>query len=205
MNIELWFDFSCPFCYIGLTKLNRAIEKTNRKDINLIYRAFQLDPDLKDKDESYIEKIQKSYAMNEEERKAVFKNIENMGVEVGINFDFESIKDVNTNLAHRGMKFAINNNLQKEYAKKVYSYYFQEGKNINKEEELVNIAKSLGLDENEFVKFINSDEAVALVEEDKEKARRNAISLVPTFIINEEKRQEGSLEIEKWVEVFNIY
>ena len=44
MQIEIWSDFACPFCYIGKTRLEKAIKKTGSKDINLIYKAYQLDP-----------------------------------------------------------------------------------------------------------------------------------------------------------------
>ena len=45
MNLTIWSDFACPYCYIGETRLQRAIEELGLKyDVEIDFRAFELDP-----------------------------------------------------------------------------------------------------------------------------------------------------------------
>jgi len=46
LRIDIWADYVCPFCYIGSTRLMKALEETGLKDeAKIVYRSFQLDPD----------------------------------------------------------------------------------------------------------------------------------------------------------------
>ena len=45
INLTIWSDFACPYCYIGETRLQRAIEELGLKDdVKVDFRAFELDP-----------------------------------------------------------------------------------------------------------------------------------------------------------------
>ncbi|HAT91732.1 MAG TPA: disulfide bond formation protein DsbA, partial [Sphingobacterium sp.] len=46
MKIEIWSDIICPFCYIGLTKLELALqESTSKPSAKIIWKSYQLNPD----------------------------------------------------------------------------------------------------------------------------------------------------------------
>lgn len=46
MKIEVWSDFSCPFCYIGKRRLEKALEAfEHREEVQVVYRSFELDPE----------------------------------------------------------------------------------------------------------------------------------------------------------------
>ena len=42
MKITYWSDFACPYCYIGNTRLHRALEDLNI-DADIKMKAFELD------------------------------------------------------------------------------------------------------------------------------------------------------------------
>ena len=45
MTLTIWSDFACPYCYIGETRLEQAIEQLGLKDDVVIdYKAFDIDP-----------------------------------------------------------------------------------------------------------------------------------------------------------------
>ena len=52
MQIEVWSDIMCPFCFIGSYQLDLAIEEykvrhnKNNEEINIEWRSFLLQPDL---------------------------------------------------------------------------------------------------------------------------------------------------------------
>lgn len=49
MNIEVWSDIGCPFCYIADTRLKKAIAALHAEDIfTVVMRSFELNPDVKE-------------------------------------------------------------------------------------------------------------------------------------------------------------
>lgn len=47
MKIEIWSDIICPFCYIGLTKLEMALQESeNQVPAEISWKSYQLNPDF---------------------------------------------------------------------------------------------------------------------------------------------------------------
>ena len=45
ITLTIWSDFACPYCYIGETRLQNAIEQLGlQDDVTVDFRAFELDP-----------------------------------------------------------------------------------------------------------------------------------------------------------------
>ena len=48
MQITIWSDFICPFCYIGATHLEKALGNFEYADeVEIEYKSYQLDPNAK--------------------------------------------------------------------------------------------------------------------------------------------------------------
>ncbi|GHP00340.1 hypothetical protein KSF_103870 [Reticulibacter mediterranei] len=46
MNVEIWADIACPWCYIGKRRFEAALaEFEHRGQVNVTWRSYQLDPD----------------------------------------------------------------------------------------------------------------------------------------------------------------
>lgn len=47
MEIQYWADIACPYCYMGITQLQRALKELKIADQTpLKFMSFQLDPTL---------------------------------------------------------------------------------------------------------------------------------------------------------------
>ena len=45
MDVEIWSDIACPWCYIGKRRFEAALaEFEHRDDVRVIWRSFELDP-----------------------------------------------------------------------------------------------------------------------------------------------------------------
>ena len=45
MNVEIWSDIACPWCYVGKRRLEAALaEFEHRDDVTVTWRSFELDP-----------------------------------------------------------------------------------------------------------------------------------------------------------------
>tara|TARA_A100001015_G_scaffold313866_1_gene422055 strand:+ start:1163 stop:1774 length:612 start_codon:yes stop_codon:yes gene_type:complete len=76
---------------------------------------------------------------------------------------FPDVFPVNSVKAMRGCLFAKKQNQLIEFAKNIFQAYWSEGKDISQEDLLIDIAKNLNLDTEEFKKFIESQEAKDLL------------------------------------------
>ena len=46
MQVEIWSDVFCPFCYIGKRNFERALEQFPHRDqVTITWKSFQLQPD----------------------------------------------------------------------------------------------------------------------------------------------------------------
>lgn len=64
MKVEIWSDIACPFCYIGKTKFQMALDQFAHSDeVNVNYRAFQIDPTAKETNKmgEMTERLMKAY------------------------------------------------------------------------------------------------------------------------------------------------
>ena len=45
MDVEIWSDIACPWCYIGKRRFEAALAQFEHKDdVRVTWRSFELDP-----------------------------------------------------------------------------------------------------------------------------------------------------------------
>ena len=58
MKVEIWSDVVCPFCYIGKTKFETALNQfSERSNIEIEWKSYQLMPDLTTQLDKNIDQI----------------------------------------------------------------------------------------------------------------------------------------------------
>ena len=108
ITLTIWSDFACPYCYIGETRLQNAIDELGLKDdVQVDFRAFELDPTAsKEVVSSTPERFAKKYRLSLEGAKEQIEQISQLGRELGIDFNYATTQYSNTRDAHRLMKLA---------------------------------------------------------------------------------------------------
>lgn len=204
MKIEIWADYACPFCYIGKTTLENALEKTGLKDVEIVYKAFQLDPSApKESEENTIEHLAKKYHVPYQEAEAMVKNVVIHGKNVGLDLRFDLVKQTNTFDAHRLTKLAKTMNLEGALNKKLYEAYFNKGYNLAQTEDLLKIANEINMDIDRVNESLNSNEFEVEVNRDIEEANRKAIHAVPYFLIDGKVSIKGAQPLERFIQILN--
>ncbi len=66
MNVEIWSDVVCPWCYIGKRRFETAlVDFAHRDDVEVVWRSFQLDPNAAPTSEGDpIERLAAKYGMS---------------------------------------------------------------------------------------------------------------------------------------------
>ena len=82
----------------------------------------------------------------------------------------------------------------------LFEAQFLDGKNIDDEETLIQLAKSIGITEDEAKNALQSDELGYLVKQDMQIASQLGINAVPFFVINDKYGISGAQQPELFLE-----
>jgi len=202
INIKVISDTICPWCYIGKKQLEKAINKIDNIEFDISYKPFQLDPTMPTDGVDRKRYIDRKFG--EDTAKEVGNKIKEAGKLVGIEFNYENItKTPNTLNSHRILKWAEKENKQDEALELLFYSYFTEGRDIGNNEELVKIAKKLGLNPKKIEKNLVSDIDIKEIELEEWSYRDLGIAGVPTYILEDNMIITGSQSSETFVNVFN--
>ena len=202
INIKVISDTICPWCYIGKKQLEKAINKIDNIEFDISYKPFQLDPTMPTDGVDRKRYIDRKFG--EDTAKEVGNKIREAGKLVGIEFNYENIiKTPNTLNSHRILKWAEKESKQEEALELLFYSYFTEGIDIGNNEELVKIAKKLGLNPKKIEKNLVSDIDIKEIELEEWSYRDLGIAGVPTYILEDNMIITGSQSSETFVNVFN--
>ncbi len=197
MDIDIFSDTICPWCFIGKRRLERALAERPQQDLTIHWRAFQLNPDMPagGMDRSQYLELKFGGASNAE---AIYDQVRAAGETEGIDFAFERMKrtpntiDSHRLIRHARQKAQQGQGHQDAVVQALFDAYFLRAEDIGDPEVLVAAAAAAGLDGEEARTFLAGDaEAEAVRAEDKG-ARQAGISGVPCFIFNGQHALAGA-------------
>lgn len=205
MKIEIWSDIACPYCYIGKKKLEKALDKFPYKDnVELVWHSYELDPALPKKalDISIYSYFAKKYGMSEAEARETQGKVAAIAREVGLNYDFDNLIVANTSDALRLVKLAKEYSLATEAEETLFDAYFVRGKNISDKQTLIELGEGIGLKKENIMTMLDSDKYLDEIKEDIAYSEDQLnLEYIPFYVFNNKQRVEGSIAIEKYLEV----
>ena len=202
MKINIWSDVRCPFCFVGKKKFEKALEKfPHSEKLEITWHSFQLDPQLVTQpDVNPYEYFAKAKGITIERAKAMHEGAAMAGKEAGIDFNFDDSKVANSYKAHLLIQLSKTKNLANEMEEALFEAQFLDGKNIDDEETLIQLSKSVGITEDEAKNALQSDELGYLVKQDMQLAAQLGINAVPFFVINDKYGISGAQQPELFLE-----
>jgi predicted DsbA family dithiol-disulfide isomerase len=198
MKIEIWSDIACPFCYLGLTKLQKAIENLNLNDeVEIELRTFLLNPGLKtDLSKSITQYLQEHKQIPMDQIAAMNARIVQQGQEFGIDFQMDKIVLANTIKAHLLLHEAHEQGLQWACKMRLLKAYFSEGQNIDNLEVLQNLAQEAGLKTAHLDLANLGGKHSRAFTQDLQEAQDLGLRGVPYFIFDRKVAIHGAREVE---------
>jgi predicted DsbA family dithiol-disulfide isomerase len=152
------------------------------------WRAFQLDPRIPRDGVDHREYLTAKFGSSAQ-YDAATERVREEGAKEGIAFRFDLIaKSPNTQNAHRLIRWAAQDGLAQQAAlvARLFSDYFERGRDIGSIDVLVLAASSVGMDADLVRDLLDSERDVDLIREEVAGASRAGINSVPCFVI--EKR-----------------
>ncbi len=196
MTVEIWSDVMCPFCYIGKRKFEAAlVEFPNRDNIQLVWKSFQLAPEMKtDTTKSIHEYLSEHKGFSLQEAKQMNDHVTQLASEVGLIYNFDKSIVANSFNAHRFTHFAKQNGKQNEAEEKLFQAYFTEGKNIDNYSTLIQLGAEIGLDTTALKTVLESEMYADEVKQDVYEAKQVGVRGVPFFVFNRKYAVSGAQE-----------
>jgi predicted DsbA family dithiol-disulfide isomerase len=123
-------------------------------------------------------------------------HVESMAKEVGLDMKLRTSYVMNTFHAHRVLHFAKSIGKGSELKEALLKAHFTDNLNLNEEENLVRVAVSVGLNEEDVLRVLQSNEFEEAVNEDAYTAQQFGARGVPYFVFNRESAVSGAQPIE---------
>jgi len=186
MQVEIWSDVVCPWCYLGKRYFEQALERfPHRDEVEVIYRSFELDPSAPPGVTTpTAETLASKYGLGLEQAHEAQRQMERRAAQAGLTFRMEDLRSGNTRDAHRLLQLARARGRQAELAERLHRAYFTDQASIFDHSALASFAADVGLDRDEALAVLASGEYGEAVEADEEVARSFGVSGVPFFVID---------------------
>lgn len=204
MKIDIIVDTICPWCYVGKKRFDRALALRPQPDLQVGWRAFQLNPDMPREGMDRRQYIAEKFGGLDRARN-VHDGIIRAGAEEGIDFNFKEIdKTPNTIDSHRLIRYAAERGRQAPVVDALFDGYFLHAIDIGDIRRLAEIAAGAGLDHDETLDYLESDRDVETILAEDELARRLGVNGVPCFIVNRKYAVSGAQSPEVIAQVFDL-
>lgn len=204
LNIEIWSDVVCPFCYIGKRHLEAALaDFPQREQVEVVWRSFELDSETpKGETQDTVTALMQKYQQSREQIQTMMARVMAMGAEVGLDLKLDKTLRTNTFDLHRLLYLAAEHGLQGAAKERLLRAYFTESEHLGDVETLVRLLGEVGL-EPEAVRatLANPDAYYHEVSADIYEARSIAISGVPFFVFDQKYAVSGAQPISVFKQV----
>lgn len=199
MQIDVWSDFVCPFCYIGKRRLEKALaDFPQREQVTVTFRSFELDPQApNDPAEPVLAVLARKYGISPDEARRMTDSVAQQGAAEGLVFRFEQAVSANTFDAHRLFKYAAAQGLGDAMAEKLFHAHFSAAEHIGRRETLFRLAAEIGLEREDVANVLEDAGAFAdEVRSDERRAQQFGVRGVPFFLFNGKYVLSGAQPVE---------
>ena len=194
--VTITSDLMCPWCYIGLRKLQEASKVVN-VETHITWKPFMLRPQIPEQ----------GTPKGGTPSSRVGPNLEMAGKAVGIDFTGLTDRTPNTSLFHATMHALEGHASQTAFHEAVFDAYFTRGI-FPDPSGLLQCAKQVGLGDEVSALYANPSkvhELQHLVEQEAQDASRRGIHGVPFFEFEGELAFSGAQEVGTFVKYLRRY
>lgn len=203
MEIKMFSDTICGWCYIGKERLKQALREVGGNGIKVTNLPFQLNPEMPLEGMGRIQYIKKKFG-SIENAKPMYDNMILQGQQENLEIKLDKIKKTpNTVKSHLLIDYAKLNKVENEVMDSIFESYFFKAKDIGDENVLLEIGKKHDLDIKGLEKFITQKENLQKIDKLDTIAKQMGISGVPFYIFNDKISILGAETVENLTQAIN--
>ncbi|MBB94013.1 MAG: polyketide biosynthesis protein [Rhodobacteraceae bacterium] len=203
VKLDILSDPICPWCYIGKTRLDRALAEVPDHPFVIEWHPFQLNPDMPSEGMDRRAYLETKFGGKEGAVRAYAPVVEHAEA-AGLTINFDAMERTpNTMDAHRLIHWGGIEGKQQGVVDALFKAYFVDGRDIGSHDVLADIADGLGMDASVVLRLLASDADRDLIQRRDAHSREMGITSVPTFIVANSHAVPGAQPTELWVKVIH--
>lgn len=201
MRVEVWTDVVCPYSWIGVTELLKAIDAFDHSDeVEVIHRSFEIDPDAPAESVSLVEDQIARYEQTEAEASNNNQALADLAASIGLNFNWRAARSANSMDAHRVLQLARKEDKGDVAQARFAQGFFTDGEDLSDHETIQRLATEVGLDEVRVKEVLDSVEFAENVHLDEQEAIARGITGVPFILFEGQWAVSGAQTEETFIE-----
>lgn len=182
LRIDVVSDIICPWCFLGKTRLDKALVMVPEVQAEVVFRPFFLDPTIPP--EGLDRRAYMVAKFGEERLKTIHDPLIAAGKEDGVPYEFDKItRTPNTLNAHRLLRWAHQSGVQPTVMQALFMAYWHYGQDISDVEVLKTIAVINGINGDDVVALLNDGTDAESVKAEAAQSQAAGVSGVPTFVL----------------------
>ncbi len=194
MEVEVWSDVACPWCYVGKRHLEEALTGfEGADDVQVTWRSFELDPTApRVREQDAVTLLAAKYGRTREEAEAMVQSMRETGARDGLDLRFDIARSGNTFDAHRLLHLAAAHGIQDAVKERFMRAYQTEGEAIGEPDVLQRLAEDAGLPADEVREVLATERFAEEVRADEAQAVEFGIRGVPFFVVDRRVAVSGA-------------
>lgn len=204
MEIEIWSDVVCPWCFIGKRRLEKALATFEHADaVRIRYRSYQLDPGAPVvATETVAESLGRKYGGGPSAGQRMIDQVEAVAIEEGLVFRLGQAQRANTVDAHQLLHLAATLDdtfaVQRALKERLLDAYFLRAENVADHDVLRAAAADVDLPGDRVDEVLASREFADDVQADIDQAHAFGVSGVPFFVFDRALAVPGAASVEQF-------
>jgi len=204
MKIKVFADSVCGWCYIGHSRLLKAVRTFENIVFDFEHAPFQLNPNMPKQGMSRSDYLKHKFG-SKELAQPMYDNMNAEADKEDLKFKLDSIQVTpNTKLSHILTKLAFKKKIGHKVLNDIYDAYFSKGIDIGNADALIKIGKSKNINEKEIIDVFFSDKEIDDINQNDTIARTMGINGVPFFEINNKTYISGVQTTANLIEAIKV-
>jgi predicted DsbA family dithiol-disulfide isomerase len=192
IHLDYIADLACPWCYLGLIRLDRARTMRPELSIRLRWWPFFLNPQMPPEGMDRLAYLRAKFG-GDANAGSIYARIRESGRADGVEFAFERMpKTPNTLLAHRLILLAEQRGLAEAMIRALFRALFVDGRDIGDPDELSALAALAGLERDAVARYLAGEQGASEVVAGHRRAETLGVRGVPVFIVDREHAIAGA-------------
>lgn len=198
IRLDIFSDIVCPWCYIGKTHLDRALESRADHPFRIEWHPFQLNPDMPREGVGHVEYLAGKFG-GRERALSMMQNVAKAAKDAGAEMEIDKVSVLpNTMDAHRLIHWAGIEGRQTAMVSRLFRAHWREGLDVGDAATLARLAGEVGLDAAAVARLLATDaDRDDLLARDLD-ARQKGVTAVPTFLIAQQYVVSGAQPVHLW-------
>ncbi|WP_456826420.1 DsbA family oxidoreductase [Cellulomonas sp. P5_E12] len=206
LNVEVWSDIACPWCYIGKRRFTTALADFPHRDhVEVTWRSYELSPSTPvGPGRPEMDALAEHKGIPIDRVKQMFAQVTAVAAGEDLAYDFDRALAVNTFAAHRLVHLARETGgaeLAERTLEALFSAHFEHGADLGDDETLVRLVTGAGLDADAVRTALDGGAHADAVRADEDEARALGVTGVPFFVVDRRVAVSGAQPAEVFTQL----